>query len=155
MPAFDGTRFQVSSRVSPDFIAPASHVLTEAVSPPLGPSLRIQTGRAALASSEPRSCWPKATCASAATRPLVWTVTATVGSVCWSALRTFSLSCTLPAMCWTRGNEASTISTLNSPDGSSASWRAPPPQPTMANVSTISARFTERNVPPLVTLASQ
>ena len=32
-------------------------------------------------------------------------------------------------MCWRFGNVARTTSTLNVPDGSSASWRGPPPQP--------------------------
>src|SRR5690242_16048108 len=32
-------------------------------------------------------------------------------------------------MCCAFGKEAETISTLNSPEGSSASWRAGPPQP--------------------------
>ena len=66
--------------------------------------------------------WPNAI-AAFALAALVSTVTATLRSVSSSALRTRTFSSTCSAMCWAFGNEAETTSTLNSPAGSSASWR--------------------------------
>jgi hypothetical protein len=76
--------------------------------------------------------WLKADAAPPFSRGAVSTVTATFGAV---SLPEFWTRIFIDA-CWaidcSAGNDASTTSTRNSPSGSSASWRSPPPQPASA-----------------------
>src|SRR5512144_1695084 len=100
--------------------------------PPLGPSSRTHTGRDG--SARP-GCWLASEKAVAAA---VWsgasdsTVTARLGTVLSPALRTVIRSSVFSASRCVAGNVARVTFTGKVPDGSSESWRSPPPHPASA-----------------------
>ena len=73
------------------------------------------------------------------------TVTATLGTVSLPVLRTAMTKRSGLARCCLVGKLALTTATWKVPDGSSASWRRPPPQPATANAATLAAMRAQRH----------
>src|SRR5215208_5244197 len=132
-PGCTGVTFHSSVFVAPGPSGPTAHVSTYAESPPFGPWSSTQTGRAESLSAGSPLRVPNAVGDWPAVVGLVRTTTARFG-IGWSPLlTTSSVSVVAPATCCLAGKEAPVTSSRKSPDGASASWRSPPPQPAAAS----------------------